>query len=313
MRDELRRNAGRFLDYVSNGGTLIVQYQAYGYELQSFTPYPIDYSHPHDRVTFPDAPVTILDAQHPLMTRPNKITEEDFDGWVRDRGLYFLGSFDSRYVPILGCNDPGEELKRGGLVATSYGRGAFVYVGYSLFRQIPAAVPGAFRLLANLLALPEALLLERMERLRKLSLFSFMTDEQLMLVARIVSERYENAGAYLCRQGDSGRELFIIMKGEVEIVTHTAGRRLVLPKAGAGQVVGEFAVLADIPRTADLRALTDLHLLVISGATFRELVRRHSEIAENIIRVLVGKVLDGSGQEPGAQRPSGLAESANPV
>lgn len=296
IRDELRRNARRFLDYVASGGTLIVQYQAYGYELHDFAPYPFDYSHPHDRVTHPDAPVTILDPQHPLMTHPNTITEEDFTGWVHDRGLYFFGDFDNRYVPILGCNDPGEEPRRGGLVATSYGRGAFVYVGYSLFRQIPAAVPGAFRLLANLLALPEALLLERVERLRKLSLFSFMTDEQLMVVAKIVSERYENTGAYVCHQGESGQELFIVIKGEVEIVRHTEGRTVLL-KAGEGQVVGEFAVLADIPRTADLRALTDLHLLVIAGAAFRGLLRRHSEIAESIIRVLVAKVLEGTHPE----------------
>src|ERR1700736_1937028 len=120
------------------------------------------------------------------MTHPNKITEEDFAGWIHDRGLYFFGKFDNRYTAILGCSDPGEELKRGGLLASGYGRGAFVYVGYSLFRQIPAAVPGAFRLLANLLALPEALLLERVERLRTLSLFASMTDERLMAVARIV-------------------------------------------------------------------------------------------------------------------------------
>src|SRR4029079_7155925 len=136
----------------AGGGTLIVQYQAYGYELHDVAPYPFDYSHPHDRVTEPDAPITVLEPDHPLMTHPNRISEEDFDGWVRDRGLYFFGTFDDRYTPILGCQQPGEELKLGGLLAAGYGRGALVYVGYSRFRQIPAAVPGAFRLLANLLA-----------------------------------------------------------------------------------------------------------------------------------------------------------------
>jgi hypothetical protein len=189
IREPLRRNATRLLDYVAKGGTLIVQYQAYGYELHDFAPYPFDYSHPHDRVTYPDAPVTFLEPGHPLVTHPNLITQEDFAGWIHDRGLYFFGTFDNSYTPILGCNDPGEELKRGGLVAARYGRGAFVYVGYSLFRQIPAAVPGAFKLMANLLALPEALLLERVERLRTMPLFASMTDERLMAVARIVSER----------------------------------------------------------------------------------------------------------------------------
>ncbi len=289
IRDELRKNAGRFLDYVAKGGTLIVQYQAYGYELHGFTPHPFDYSHPHDRVTYPDAPVSILEPQHPLMTHPNKITEEDFADWTHDRGLYFFGKFDNRYTAILGCSDPGEDLKRGGLLASSYGRGAFVYVGYSLFRQIPAAVPGAFRLLANLLALPEALLLERVERLRELSFFSSLSDEQLMAVAKIVSERFESAGAYLCRQGDAGQELFIVTKGEAEFVKHTANGT-VSRRAGEGHVIGEFAILADIPRTADLRALTDVRLLVISGLHFRSLIRQYVEIAEIVIRQLVTKL-----------------------
>jgi LmbE family N-acetylglucosaminyl deacetylase len=288
IRDALRSNAGRFLDYVASGGTLIVQYQAYGYELQDFAPYPFDYSHPHDRVTDPDAPVTILEPEHPLMTHPNRISEEDFAGWTHDRGLYFFGTFDEHYTPILGCQEPGEELKLGGLVAAGYGRGAFVYVGYSLFRQIPAAVPGAFRLLANLLALPEARLLERVERLRKLPLFSFMTDEQLMAVARIASESHKSAGTYLCRQGELGQELFIVVKGEVEIIKQTDSGPVLL-KAREGQVVGEFAILADIPRTADLRALTNVHLLAISSDHFRALIRQYAEIAENVIRQLVMK------------------------
>ena len=289
LRDELRRNARRFLDYVAKGGTLIVQYQAYGYELHEYAPYPFDYRHPHDRITYPDAPVTILEPKHPLMTHPNHISHDDFAGWVHDRGLYFFGSFDDRYTPILGCNEPGGEVKRGGLVISGYGRGTFVYVGYSLFRQVPAGVPGAFRLLANLLALPEALLLERAERLRTLSFFSFMTDEQLMAVARIAAETYTTAGAVLCRQGQLGQELFIVLKGEIEIVRRVEGGRVVL-KAGEGQVVGESAILADTPRTADLRALTNVHLLVISGAQFRALIRQHAEIAENVIRHLVTKL-----------------------
>lgn len=289
-RVELRQNAARFLEYIRGGGTLIVQYQAYGYEHHDFTPYPFDYSHPHDRVTYPDAPITILEPQHALMTYPNKITEEDFAGWVHDRGLYFFGEFDNRYTAILGCNDPGEELKRGGLLACAFGRGAFAYVGYSLFRQIPAAIPGAFRLLANLLALPQALLLERVERLRALSFFSRMSKEQLMAVARLVSERHERAGAYLCRQGDSAKELFILTKGEVEIIKHSGSGTTVL-KAGAGEVIGEFAILVDIPRTADLRALTDLHFLVVSGAHFRALIHQYREIGENVIRELVMKLI----------------------
>jgi LmbE family N-acetylglucosaminyl deacetylase len=290
LRDELRRNAGRFLDYVAGGGTLVVQYQAYGYELHPFAPYPFTYSHPHDRVTSADAPVTVLEPRHALMTYPNRIAPDDFDGWQHDRGLYFFGEFDDRYTPILGSHDPGEPLKRGGLVVAAHGRGAFVYVGYSLFRQIPAGVRGAFRLMANLLALPEALLLERAARIKALSLFSFMTDAQLMAVARIVSETHRSAGTYLCRKGDVGQELFIVIKGEVEILAEDAGVPVRLT-AGEGQVVGEFAILADIPRTADLRALTNVHLLVVSNAHFRSLIRDYAEIAEGVIRQLVMKII----------------------
>ncbi len=289
LRDELRRNARRFLDYVAKGGTLIVQYQAYAYELHDYAPYPFHYNHPHDRITDPDALVTILEPQHPLMTHPNQMSADDFGGWVHDRGLYFFGSFDDRYTPILGCSGPDGELKRGGLVVAGYGRGTFVYVGYSLFRQAPAGVPGAFRLLANLLALPEALLLERVERLRTLSFFAFMTDEQLVAVARIAAETFASTGTYLCRQGQLGQELFIVLKGEIEIIRRIEGGRVVL-KAREGQVVGESAILADTPRTADLRALTNVHLLVISGVQFRALIRQHAEIAENVIRHLVTKL-----------------------
>jgi LmbE family N-acetylglucosaminyl deacetylase len=289
LRDELRRNARRFLDYAAKGGTLIVQYQAYAYELHDYAPYPFHYNHPHDRITDSDALVTILEPQHPLMTHPNQMSADDFGGWVHDRGLYFFGSFDDRYTPILGCSGPDGELKRGGLVVAGYGRGTFVYVGYSLFRQAPAGVPGAFRLLANLLALPEALLLERVERLRTLSFFAFMTDEQLVAVARIAAETYASAGTYLCRQGQLGQELFIVLKGEIEIIRRIEGGRVVL-KAREGQVMGESAILADTPRTADLRALTNAHLLVISGVQFRALIRQHAEIAENVIRHLVTKL-----------------------
>jgi hypothetical protein len=226
------------------------------------------------------------------MSHPNRITADDFAGWTRDRGLYFFNDFDKRYTPLLECSDPGDAPKRGGLLAVAHGRGAFVYVGYSLFRQIPAGVPGAFRLLANLLAFPEALLLERVERLRTLPLFSFMDDAQLMAVARVVSEVRKGPGEYLCRQGEVGRELFIIVKGEVEIITCTDARPSTLI-AREGQAVGEFAILADIARTADLRALTNVHLLSISSTHFRALLREHVEIAEHVIRQLVMKIIGG--------------------
>src|SRR5262249_1781605 len=108
-------------------------------------------------------------------------------------------------------------------------------------------------------------------------------------VARIVSERHEAAGVYLCKQGDPGEELFIVTKGEVEIIKRTENGSLTR-RAGEGRGIGEFAILADIPRGADLRASTDVQLLVISRAHFGTLMHQYAEIAENMIRQLVMKL-----------------------
>jgi hypothetical protein len=153
LRHSLRENAFRLLEYVKAGGTLIVQYQRYEYEQAGLAPYPFEYSRPHDRVTNERAPVKILRPESRLFQLPNAIGFHDFEGWVHDRGLYFLDKWDDRYVTYLSCSDPGEEPKEGGLLGCQFGRGNFVYIGYSLFRQLPAGVPGAFRLFLNMLAL----------------------------------------------------------------------------------------------------------------------------------------------------------------
>jgi len=105
-----------------------------------------------ERVTHEDAPVKILDPAHPVVNVPNKITEKDFDGWVDERGTFFLRSWDPRYVPLLESNDPGEPGRDGGLVVGKYGKGTYIYAGYSFFRQLPAGVKGAYRLFANLVS-----------------------------------------------------------------------------------------------------------------------------------------------------------------
>ena len=143
----------RYLEWVRAGGTLIVQYQQYGYFDGDFAPYPLRARRPHDRVSDETAPVTILVPDHPLFTRPNRIGPRDFDGWVQERGLYFASEWDERYLPLLEMADPGEEPVSGGLLVARYGDGLYVYTGLSLFRQTPAGVPGAYRLLANLLSL----------------------------------------------------------------------------------------------------------------------------------------------------------------
>jgi len=153
VRDGLKENAFRLLEYVQRGGNLIVQYQGYEYEEPGLAPYPIRYNRPHDRVTQEDSPVKILRPESPLFRFPNLIRPRDFEGWIHDRGLYFFSHWDKRYTTYLSCADPGEDPKEGGLVGCQFGQGNFMHVGYSLFRQLPAGVPGAFRLFFNIMAL----------------------------------------------------------------------------------------------------------------------------------------------------------------
>lgn len=143
----------RVLAWVRDGGTLIVQYQQYAYFRGDYAPYPMTARRPHDRVSDETAPLTILAPDHPVFKRPNRISAGDFEGWVQERGLYFPSEWDERYAPLIEGADPGEEPKRGALLVARYGEGLYVYTGLSLFRQLPAGVPGAYRLLANLLSL----------------------------------------------------------------------------------------------------------------------------------------------------------------
>lgn len=143
----------RLLEYVSEGGHLLVQYQQYQFVRGGFAPYPLRISFPHDRVTDETAPVTILQPDHPAFGVPHRIGRRDWDGWPQERGLYFAGSWDEAYVPLLELSDPGMPPLRGGLLVARYGRGTYVYTGLSFFRALPAGVPGAYRLFLNLLAL----------------------------------------------------------------------------------------------------------------------------------------------------------------
>ncbi len=140
------------LNYVKQGGTMIVQYNTnFRLKTDDFAPYPLELS--RDRVTEEDAEVKILDAKHALMNTPNKITEADFEGWVQERGLYFPDKWDEHYEALLSSHDKGEDAKNGGLLVAKYGKGNYIYTGYSWFRQLPAGVPGAFRLFVNMVSL----------------------------------------------------------------------------------------------------------------------------------------------------------------
>ncbi|MCX6133481.1 MAG: PIG-L family deacetylase [Ignavibacteriales bacterium] len=152
MRPVLRANQRKLMEFVEKGGTYIVQYMTpRRAETENLGPYP--FSVTGDRVSVEDAPVRFLAERHPVLNMPNKITQEDFKGWIQERGLYFSDKWDSHYTPVLGSNDPGEPSRDGGLLVTQYGTGHYVFTGYAFFRQLPGGVAGAYRLFANLVAL----------------------------------------------------------------------------------------------------------------------------------------------------------------
>ncbi|HEY0144059.1 MAG TPA: PIG-L family deacetylase [Thermoanaerobaculia bacterium] len=153
-RDRLKQAHARLMDYVANGGTVVVQYNTANQldDLAVPAPGPYPFKISRDRVTVESAPVQMLDATHPLLTAPNKITERDWANWVQERGLYFPSEWDPKYQTVIATNDPGEPSKPGGLLYAKHGKGAFVYTGYAWWRQLPAGVPGAMRLFANLVS-----------------------------------------------------------------------------------------------------------------------------------------------------------------
>jgi LmbE family N-acetylglucosaminyl deacetylase len=157
LRHDLPGANQRLLDYVSNGGTLVVQYERdFAWDRAQYAPYPAKISPPAGsplpRVTDETSPVKFLKPDDPLLNRPNKITQEDFKGWVQERGLYFWTQFDSKYTPLLAMNDPGEPDQNGSLVYTNYGKGVYIYAALAFFRQLPEGVPGAYRLFVNLIS-----------------------------------------------------------------------------------------------------------------------------------------------------------------
>lgn len=153
VRPDLAAANEALLDWVRDGGTLIVQYNKYEFPNGGFAPYPIAMHRPHDRVADERSEVVLLESESPIFARPNRITPRDFDDWVQERGLYLLSEWDERYAPVLEIADPDEEPKRGSLLIARVGKGVWVYTGLAFFRQLPAGVPGAYRLFANLLSL----------------------------------------------------------------------------------------------------------------------------------------------------------------
>lgn len=153
---DLARANPRLLDYARRGGLVVVLYQQYPFVEGGYAPYPLEIARPHDRITEEDAPVTVLMPEHRALTRPNRIGAADWEGWVQERGLYFAHTWDEAYEPLLAFPaspgyEPGEV--RGGLLVAEVGAGTWVYTGLAFFRQLPAGVTGAYRLMVNLLGL----------------------------------------------------------------------------------------------------------------------------------------------------------------
>jgi LmbE family N-acetylglucosaminyl deacetylase len=148
--------SSRLIDYVRQGGLLLVQYQQYQFARGGFAPAKLEIGWPHGRVTDETAPVRILEPEHPVFLSPNTITERDWQGWVQERGLYFAAEWDPIYVPLLSLHDEGRDEEKGALLVAELGEGVYIYTGLSFFRQLPAGVPGAIRLFVNLLSREES-------------------------------------------------------------------------------------------------------------------------------------------------------------
>jgi hypothetical protein len=165
VRPDLRAAQQRLLDYTKNGGTLIVQYNnsadarispSVADALDHLGPYPFTFGRDDARVTDETAPVKILVPTSPLLNVPNKITAADFEGWVQERGLYFSNKWDSKYETPIESHDQGKPELPGGMLYTRYGKGVYIFTAYSWFRELPAGVPGAYRIFANLISAGKA-------------------------------------------------------------------------------------------------------------------------------------------------------------
>jgi len=153
VREDLRTYNGRLLDYVKNGGVIVVQYNTPEFD-HNYGPYPYTMTNDPEEVTDEQSKVEILDPRNPVFTWPNRITEDDFKGWVEERGSKFMSSWDPHYEALLSTNDPGQAPQKGGLLYARYGQGVYIYNAYAFYRQLPEGVPGAYRIFANLVSLP---------------------------------------------------------------------------------------------------------------------------------------------------------------
>lgn len=152
--DALKYKQKFIFDYAEKGGTVIAQYNTasrWGKQFENIAPYGLTIS--RDRVTDEFSEVQLLETSHPLLSFPNNISLSDFDGWVQERGLYFPNTWAGEFTPVLAMRDAGEEWKKGSLLVAPYGKGYYIYTGLSFFRELPAGVPGAYKLFSNMLSI----------------------------------------------------------------------------------------------------------------------------------------------------------------
>ena len=152
VRPELKSANHRLLDYVRNGGVLIVQYQLQAFD-QNYGPYPFSLGSNPQKVVDERAPVVLLKPDSPVFTWPNRVSAADFNHWVEERGHSFMQTWSQDYEPLLETHDAEQDPQKGGLLLAHYGKGAYIYDAFALYRQLPSGVPGAYRLLANLVSL----------------------------------------------------------------------------------------------------------------------------------------------------------------
>jgi hypothetical protein len=153
-RDDLKTNNNRLLEYVKNGGVVIVQYNTPEYD-HNYGPYPYVMGRNPQEVTDEASEVTILNPSNPVFNWPNKITQKDFAGWVEERGSKWIQTWDPQYEALLETHDEGQAPQKGGLLYAKYGKGIYIYNAYAFYRQLPEGVPGAYRIFANMISLPK--------------------------------------------------------------------------------------------------------------------------------------------------------------
>jgi hypothetical protein len=153
VRDDLKTYSRRVLDYVKNGGNLIVLYNTQELVPNQYAPFPAELPRDAEEVSEEDSPLEILAPADPVLNTPNKITKADFDDWVEQRGSKFWSTWDAAYTPLIATWDQGQSPQKGGWLHAKYGAGHYTYFAYAFHRQLPYGVPGAYRLLANLLSL----------------------------------------------------------------------------------------------------------------------------------------------------------------